>query len=76
MRELLVSKNDIFLMQTPNGIPPSIPRADVAEVAVQSLREPEARNKAFDLISKPVDDFSAAVTQDFAALFAHTQPGL
>lgn len=76
LRELLVSKHDVFLSQTPNGIPPSIPRADVAEVAVQALRQPAARNKAFDLISKPVEDPSAAVTQDFATLFAQTLPGL
>jgi uncharacterized protein YbjT (DUF2867 family) len=76
MRELLVSKHDVFLTQAPNGIPPSIPRADVAEVAVQALREPGARNKAFDLISKPVEDSSASVTKDFAALFAQTLPGL
>lgn len=75
-RELLVSKQDLFLTQTPNGIPPSIPRADVAEVAVQALREPEARNKAFDLISKPPEDSSTTVSQDFAALFAQTSPGL
>ena len=76
LRELLVSKDDVFLTQAPNGIPPSVPRADVAEVAIQALREPTARNKAFDLISKPGDDPSAVVTQDFAALFAQTRPGL
>ncbi|HEY9658318.1 MAG TPA: SDR family oxidoreductase, partial [Allocoleopsis sp.] len=76
VRELLVSKDDVFLTQAPNGIPPSIPRADVAEVAVQALREPGARNKAFDLISKPAEDTSALVTQDFAALFVQTLPGL
>ena len=43
-RELLVGKDDLFLTDTPNGIPPSIPRADVAEVAIQALREPQARN--------------------------------
>lgn len=76
MRELLVSKQDIFLIQTPNGIPPSILRADVAEVAIQALRESGARNKAFDLISKPVEGSAALLTQDFAALFAQTLPGL
>jgi len=76
LRELLVSKDDVFLTQTPNGIPPSIPRADVAEVAVQALRSPEARNKAFDLISKPADDSSATITKDFATLFSQTLPGL
>jgi hypothetical protein len=30
----------------------------------------------FDLISKPVEDPSAAVTKDFATLFAQTLPGL
>jgi len=76
MRELLVGKQDVFLTQTPNGIPPSIPRADVAEVAIQALREPGARNKAFDLISKPEENSSGTVTKDFAALFAQTLPGL
>jgi uncharacterized protein YbjT (DUF2867 family) len=76
VRELLVSKNDVFLTNPPNGIPTSIPRADVAEVVVQALREPNARNKAFDLISKPEDDPSAIVTKDFAALFAQTSAGL
>lgn len=75
-RELLVSKHDVYLTDTPNGIPASIPRADVAEVTVQALREPGARNKAFDVISKPVEDSSAVVTKDFAALFAQTLPGL
>ncbi len=75
-RELLVSKQDAFLTHPPNGIPPSVPRADVAEVVVQSLREPGARNKAFDLISKPAEDPSAVVTKDFTALFAQTLPGL
>ncbi|MBD1912081.1 MULTISPECIES: SDR family oxidoreductase [unclassified Leptolyngbya] len=76
LRELLVSKQDVFLTQAPNGIPPSIPRADVAEVAIQALQERGARNKAFDLISKPAEDPSASVTKDFAALFAQTSPGL
>jgi uncharacterized protein YbjT (DUF2867 family) len=76
VRELLVSKNDVFLTNLPNGIPTSIPRADVAEVVLQALREPNARNKAFDLISKPEDDPSAIVTKDFAALFAQTSAGL
>lgn len=75
-RELLVGKDDMFLKDSPNGIPTSIPRADVAELAVQALREPKARNKAFDVISKPADDPSAVVTTDFSALFAQTTPGL
>ena len=75
-RELLVGKNDTMLVNPPNGIPTSIPRADVAEVVVQALREPNARNKAFDLISQPEDAPRSVVTTDFAALFAQTTPGL
>lgn len=75
-RELLVGKNDTLLANPPDGIPTSIPRADVAEVVVQALLEPNARNKAFDLISKPEDSPGAVVTTDFAALFAQTTPGL
>ncbi|MDY6939398.1 MAG: SDR family oxidoreductase [Cyanobacteriota bacterium] len=68
-RELLVGQNDEMLENPPNGIPTSIPRADVAEVVVQALKAANARNRAFDLISKPEDDSSAIVTTDFAALF-------
>jgi uncharacterized protein YbjT (DUF2867 family) len=75
-RELLVGKNDEFLKNPPNGIPTSIPRADVAEVVVQALQKTNARNKAFDVISKPEDDASAAVTIDFTALFDLATPGL
>lgn len=75
-RELIVGKNDQLLTETPNGVPPALPRADVAEVAVQALLCPEAQNKGFDLISKPADDPTGQVTQDFAALFAQTRSGL
>lgn len=75
-RELLVGKHDQMLKSPPNGIPTSIPRADVAEVVVQALLEANARNKAFDTISKPEDDPSAVVTTDFAALFDRATPGL
>jgi uncharacterized protein YbjT (DUF2867 family) len=74
VRELLVSKDDALLKHPPNGIPTSIPRADVAEVVVQSILEPSAKNKAFDLISKPEEESS--VTIDFAALFNQTTSGL
>ncbi|MGI0494032.1 SDR family oxidoreductase [Alkalinema pantanalense CENA528] len=76
VRELLVGKDDVLLTQAPNSIPPSIPRADVAEVVVQAIRCPAARNKAFDVISKPENDATAIVTTDFAELFAHTTAGL
>lgn len=76
VRELLVGRDDAFLSNPPNGIPTSIPRADVAEVAIQALREPLARYKAFDLISKPEDDPSTVVTTAFSALFSQTTSGL
>lgn len=75
-RELLVGKNDELLKHPPNEMPPSIPRADVAELVVQALRHPEARNKAFDVISKPEDDPTNKITQNFATLFAQTTPEL
>ncbi|WP_424360444.1 SDR family oxidoreductase [Methylocystis parvus] len=74
-RELLTGKDDNFLKHPIEGAPPVIPRADVAEVVVQALLAPQARNKAFDLISKP-EESSAGPTTDFAALFAQTTPGL
>lgn len=75
-RELLVGKDDRLLTNPPEGIPTSIPRADVAEVVVQALLQPAARNKAFDVISKPADMAGAAFTADFQALFEQTTPGL
>jgi uncharacterized protein YbjT (DUF2867 family) len=75
VRELLVGKDDAFLNHPPNGIPTSIPRADVAEIVVQALQNANARNKAFDIISKPEEDPSAVITTDFSALFAQTTPG-
>lgn len=76
VRELLVGKDDAFLNHPPDGIPTSIPRADVAEVVVQALQNPKARNKAFDLISKLEEDSSTVITTNFEALFAQTTPGL
>lgn len=75
-RELLVGKDDKWLTHPPEGIPTAIPRSDVAEVVVQALRVPSARNKAFDLISKPAGTPGAVVTEDFHALFEQTTPGL
>ncbi len=73
-RELIVGKNDTLLNNPPNGIPTSIPREDVAEIVVQALQESNAKNKAFDVISKPENEGS--ITQEFSALFAQTTPGL
>ncbi|QUS62567.1 SDR family oxidoreductase [Synechocystis sp. PCC 7338] len=75
-RELLVGKDDQLLIEPPDGIPTSIPRADVAELVVRAIIEPQARNKAFDVISKPEADPTATVTRDFAGLFSQTTPGL
>jgi uncharacterized protein YbjT (DUF2867 family) len=75
-RELLVGKDDALLSNPPDGIPTSIPRADVAEVVVQALLVPAARNKAFDVISKPEGTPGAVVTTDFQSLFEQTTPGL
>ena len=69
VRQLLVGKDDELLNDPPNGIPTSIPRADVASVVVEALTESNARNKAFDLISKPEDAPDAQVTTDFESLF-------
>jgi uncharacterized protein YbjT (DUF2867 family) len=75
-RELIVGKDDTLLTHPPDGIATAIPRADVAEVVIQALLEPAARNKAFDLIAKPEGTPGTVVTTDFAALFDQTTPGL
>ncbi|MFP4135376.1 MAG: SDR family oxidoreductase [Halothece sp.] len=67
-RKLLVGKDDTLLQRES----PTIPREDVAEVIVQALSIPEAKNKAFDLVSEE----SSPPTSDFTALFAQTTPGL
>jgi hypothetical protein len=41
-----------------------------------ALVEPSARNKAFDVISKPENAPDAIITTDFGALFSQTTPGL
>ncbi|PZD73872.1 NAD(P)H azoreductase [Acaryochloris thomasi RCC1774] len=76
VRELLVGKDDALLAHPPEGIPTSIPRTDVAEVVVQALLDPLARNKAFDLISKPEEASTETVTTQFSTLFSQTTPGL
>ena len=75
-RELIVGKDDTLLTSPPNGIPPNIPREDVAELVVQALIQPNAINKAFDVISKPEDDSTAVITSDTKQLFAQTTSGL
>lgn len=70
--ELLVGKDDRLLNNPPEGVKPSIPRADVAEIVVRAFEATTARNKAFDVIANP----DGLATRDFAALFARTTPGL
>ena len=76
VRQLLVGKDDVLLNNPPNGIPTSIPRADVASVVVKALIEPNARNKAFDIISIPEEASDAVVTTNFASLFEQTTAGI
>ncbi|CAI9098248.1 OLC1v1034862C1 [Oldenlandia corymbosa var. corymbosa] len=64
VRELLVGKDD-ELLQTETR---TIARADVAEVTIQALQFEEAKNKAFDLASKP--EGTGTPTTDFKALFS------
>uniref|UniRef100_A0A0C9QNY1 TSA: Wollemia nobilis Ref_Wollemi_Transcript_15453_1144 transcribed RNA sequence n=1 Tax=Wollemia nobilis TaxID=56998 RepID=A0A0C9QNY1_9CONI len=64
MRELLVGKDDELLATDTK----SVPRADVAEVCIQALLFEEAKNKAFDLASKPEE--AGSPTEDFRALFS------
>ncbi|CAM9381198.1 unnamed protein product [Chrysoparadoxa australica] len=60
-RQLLVGVNDAILAQQNR----SVPRADVAEMCVQCLHLPEAKNLAFDLASLPEGE--GVVTQGDAA---------
>ncbi|MEL6493577.1 MAG: SDR family oxidoreductase [Cyanobacteria bacterium J06623_7] len=71
-RKLLVGDNDQLLVNPPEGVKTSIPRADVAETVVRALLTPNAINKAFDLISYLPEQSQNKVTKDFAALFAQT----
>ena len=76
VRELLVGKDDLLSINPPDGATNSIPRDDVATLVVNALKEPNARNKAFDVVSKAEDAPDASVTSDFASLFAQTTGGL
>ncbi|WP_299412358.1 SDR family oxidoreductase [Acaryochloris sp. IP29b_bin.148] len=72
-REIIVGKDDSFFIPE-RKMPHKLPRADVAEVVIQALREPNAQNKAFDMVTR--EEGEAPPTSDFAALFAQTTPGL
>jgi len=75
-RELLIGKDDLLSTNPPDGISPIIPREDVALVIINALIEANARNKAFDIISKPEDAPNATVTKNFASLFAQATGGM
>ncbi|BAQ65203.1 SDR family oxidoreductase [Geminocystis sp. NIES-3709] len=68
-RELLVGKDDEFITSPIDGIPTSIPRGDVANMVIQALNSPFARNKAFDLISKPESEDNTSISIDWDELF-------
>ncbi len=77
VRELEVGRDDSLLSKdSPEGATNSLPREDVANLVVNALSEANARNKAFDVVSKREDDPKASVTKDFASLFAQTTGGL
>lgn len=75
-RELLVGKDDLLSINPPDGATNSIPREDVANLVINALKESNARNKAFDVVSKSKNEPNAPVTKDFASLFAQTTGGL
>ena len=52
----------------------AVPRADVAEVAVQALLCPEAACRSLDLVSKEEGD--GQPTSDFAELFRKAKTGM
>lgn len=64
VREIVVGKDDELL----NTDTKAITREDVAELAVQALLIEEAKNKAFDVASKP--EGHGTPTTDFKALFS------
>ncbi len=76
VRELLVGKDDLLSINPPDGATNSIPREDVANLVINALKEPNARNKAFDVVSKLENTPNAFVTSDFDSLFAQTTGGL
>ena len=59
-RELLIDVNDKLLELKTR----SIPRSDVARVCCAALFDDRAKNKSFDIASKPPDDDDAKITED------------
>ncbi len=69
MRQFVMDKEDRLLKSRESC---TIPRGDLAELVVQALIHPQAKNKVFDVICLPPDDATEVVNTDFAALFAQT----
>ena len=67
MRQFVVDKEDRLLKSRESC---TIPRGDLAELVVQALIHPQAKNKVFDVICLPQEDNTGVVSTDFAALFA------
>lgn len=63
-RDLIVDVDDVLIKDGSKFR--RIPRDDVAELCVQCLSIPEARNKSFDVVSKNPED--APPTKDFKSL--------
>ena len=63
LQELLVGVDDTLL----DGDRRSVPRSDVARVAVACLAAPEAKNVSFDLASREEGE-GVGVTKDVGAL--------
>ena len=71
-REFVYSKSDQLRAKGYSEIY-QLPRSDLAEVVFHTLFEPDAKNKAFDILGKLVD---GTPMNDFAAAFKTTTPGL
>jgi uncharacterized protein YbjT (DUF2867 family) len=64
-RELLLGVNDELLSNPKDR---TIPRSDVAEVAIQALFTPEAKGRSIDIVSRPPGE--GKVTTDWKAFFS------
>eukprot|EP00595_Chromulina_sp_UTEXLB2642_P000796 CAMPEP_0196766720 /NCGR_PEP_ID=MMETSP1095-20130614/29232_1 /TAXON_ID=96789 ORGANISM="Chromulina nebulosa, Strain UTEXLB2642" /NCGR_SAMPLE_ID=MMETSP1095 /ASSEMBLY_ACC=CAM_ASM_000446 /LENGTH=128 /DNA_ID=CAMNT_0042130355 /DNA_START=491 /DNA_END=877 /DNA_ORIENTATION=+ len=64
-REILYGVDDTLL----SGTDKSIPRADVAEIAVQAVLNPSSKNKSFDVATRPPG--VGVTTSDWAKFFSN-----
>ena len=65
-REIVLGTNDELLKEKVR----SIPRADVAEVCVQAIRQPGGINRSIDIIAREPGQEGTSVTKDWKAFFA------